>query len=964
MTGSERTTAIERHWIDWDRPMLPGAAAWLIDRYRGEDGVVDMQGVLCVLPGRRAGRVLTALLAAACDEQGLAFVPPRTITPGTLTAVLPADEAPMATGAEQVFAWLEALKQCAAGEVEALLPSPPEEDDVLAWHELARTIDGLHEELAGENLTFADVPVRAECLEMFAEGDRWRALAAVARRYHDVLASCGLDDPHAAQRAQLETRGVDRTAEIILIGVTELNAAQRAIVSAVGERATALIHAPSSLADHFDALGCVVPEAWADAEIVLDDERIAVTETPADQAQAAISAIAAFDGARAADQITIGVSDASLVGPVMLAADWAGLQVHSAAGTELRRSAPFRLLEAIAGWLADGRFASLAALVRHPDLESWLMRRTGRTAAGASRGVTDWLTLLDRYFSDHLHERPAGRWLGEPERRQRLRLVWNEVHALLSPLAGADRPLGAWSGPVLEVLGSVYAHLEPQRAGAHERAAIAACLNLHEVLARQARVKEALQPRTDAATAIGLLLAEAATETVASDVRADQIEMLGWLELHLDPAPALILLGVNDGRIPEAVSADLFLPDALRKALGLMRSNDRRYARDAYLLQAIVRSREQMTIISGRRDARGEPLQPSRLLLACDDETLVARIRRLCAAGDDVDEEQAARALPIGAPPCGPVSAFTVPALPPDLPAPRSMTVTEFRTYLACPYRYALQRLIGLETVADDAAELDALQFGTLAHEVLERFGSDPEIRESDDPGEIEAYLLRALRQVQQRRYGRDPMPAVRLQMARLEQRLRRFASLQAGLRSEGWAIEHTEFTFAPETKLDIPDEEPMPIRGQIDRIDVNIKTGRRRIIDYKTGERGETPFQAHHGRKTLPKDGETVWRDLQLPLYHYLARRNGIVGNIELAYIVLPKKADDVAVRIADWRPEHLEAAVNTARTIVRDIRAGRFVMKPEFARPLDPFARICQTFAFGDEGEIMADPDSEEEP
>jgi len=950
--------------MDWDRPLLPAAATWLIDRYRRDEDLVDMRGVFCVLPGRRAGRVLIALLAAACDEQGLAFVPPRIITPGTLTAVLPASEAPMATGAERVFAWLQALKQCAAGEIEALLPLPPEEGDLLAWHELARTIDALHEELAGENVTFADVPIRAECLEMFAEGDRWRALAAVARRYHDVLASCGLDDPHAAQQAQLETRGVDRTAEIILIGVTELNAAQRAVVSAAGERAIAIIHAPSSLADHFDAVGCVVPAPWADAEIALDDEQIIVAEAPADQAQAALRAIAALDGARAADQITIGAGDVSLLDPVMRAAGWAGLQVHSAAGTELRRTAPFRLLEAIAGWLADGRFASLAALVRHPDLESWLMRRTGRTAAGASRGVTDWLTLLDRYFSDHLHERLAGEWLGETERCRRLRLVWNEVHALLSPLAGADRALGAWSGPILEVLGSVYADLEAQTASPHQRAAITACLKLRDVLARQAQVTEALQPRTDAATAIGLLLSEAVSETVASDVRADQIEMLGWLELHLDPAPALILLGVNDGRIPEAVSADLFLPDALRQALGLMRSNDRRYARDAYLLQAICRSREQLTIISGRRDARGEPLQPSRLLLACDDETLVGRIRRMCAAGDDADEERTARALPIGVPPCGSASTFTVPALPADLPEPRSMTVTEFRTYLACPYRYALQRLMKLEAVADDAAELDALQFGTLAHEVLERFGSDPEIRESDEPGEIEAYLLRALRHVQQRKYGRDPMPAVRLQMARLEQRLRRFASLQAKLRSEGWVIEHTEFTFAPETKLDIPGQEPMPIRGQIDRIDVNMMTGRRRIIDYKTGERGESPFQAHHGRKTLPEHGELPWLDLQLPLYHYLARQHGIGGEVELAYIVLPKKADDLAVRIADWRPEHIEAAVDVARTIVRDIRAGRFVMKPEFARPFDPFARICQTFTFGEDGETVADPDSEEEP
>ena len=46
------------------------------------------------------------------------------------------------------------------------------------------------------------------------------------------------------------------------------------------------------------------------------------------------------------------------------------------------------------------------------------------------------------------------------------------------------------------------------------------------------------------------------------------------------------------------------------------------------------------------------------------------------------------------------------------------------------------------------------------------------------------------------------------------------------------------------------------------------------------------------------------------------------------------------------------------------RPTRAGRFVIRPEFARPFDPFARICQTFTFGEDGETVADPDSEEEP
>ncbi|MDY7108204.1 MAG: hypothetical protein SYC29_06160, partial [Planctomycetota bacterium] len=137
MTGSETTTAIERHWLDWTRPLLPDAAAWLIERAGSADGIVEMQHLVCVTPGRRAGRILLALLAERCEAAGLAFVPPRTMTPGMLADLLPAGEEPIATGPERILAWLKALRSCAPRDLEALLPAPPREDDLLTWWELA-----------------------------------------------------------------------------------------------------------------------------------------------------------------------------------------------------------------------------------------------------------------------------------------------------------------------------------------------------------------------------------------------------------------------------------------------------------------------------------------------------------------------------------------------------------------------------------------------------------------------------------------------------------------------------------------------------------------------------------------------------------------------------------------------------------------------------------------------------------
>ena len=142
-------------------------------------------------------------------------------------------------------------------------------------------------------------------------------------------------------------------------------------------------------------------------------------------------------------------------------------------------------------------------------------------------------------------------------------------------------------------------------------------------------------------------------------------------------------------------------------------------------------------------------------------------------------------------------------------------------------------------------------------------------------------------------------------------------------------------------------------VRGTIDRVDRHEETGTWRIIDYKTSERGRGPTEVHHGRTTLPPPVEAQWLDLQLPLYHHFAPHLGITGTVELAYIVLSKTSVDILP--AGWTSGHLEAALEVARGVVRDIRAGQFDPNPSYGRVFDPFQRICQTLAFGaddDEG------------
>src|SRR6185369_8099645 len=86
-----------------------------------------------------------------------------------------------------------------------------------------------------------------------------------------------------------------------------------------------------------------------------------------------------------------------------------------------------------------------------------------------------------------------------------------------------------------------------------------------------------------------------------------------------------------------------------------------------------------------------------------------------------------------------------------------------------------------------------------------------------------------------------------------------------------------------------------------------------------KTGARAKDPESAHKGR--------AGWRDLQLPLYTLLARSLALRGKRELGYVCLGRDACEVGARMAsNWTDAHVGEALDKARAVARDVRAGKF--------------------------------------
>ncbi len=914
--------SISRIFINWDTPLLPQVARRLVERFgRGDN--IDLGSLIAVVPGGRAGRRLRELLV---DETGGRHVPPRIITVGDLPELLYEPQRPFADELAQRLAWGRALQSLDPTELNLLIQRSPDENDAAGWLAFAELLWRQHRELAAEGLDFSEVVERGTAVAQFNEVQRWQVLAEVQRRYLGILDELQLWDKQTARLVAIEQQEFTTDSDIALIGTTDLTKTHRRILNAVADRVTAFIHAPESWSERFDEHGCVIAEAWQDVDIEYDPSQLVVADGPVEQADEIAFALANLNGQYRVDEVCIGLTIDALAPHVQRILSECGVSSRWAGGSPIVRTSPCRLLAAAAESLVDDHTEAFAAFVRHPDVSAWLVLQDA---------APTWLSELDQFISDHIPVR-LGRWLSSGRGPSGLREVHRQVNELLEPLRGPARPLGEWSPPLLEFLDRIYGEMTFSAEDSAGQAVIQACEQLEQVLTRHASIPGGLSPGLTAAGAIRLTLAELSSATLPPPYDPSAVDLLGWLEVPLDDAPAAILCGVNEGLIPDSVNADPFLPDRLRTELGLT-DNARRYARDAHAFSALLHARSQVTLISGRRDARGDPLIPSRLLLAGSADRVADHVRDFYS-----------RRPASGRPPLAGVltatreaSGFSVPRPTPDADAPDVIRVTSLRDYLASPYRYYLRHILKLSEADDGIEELSAGAFGNLVHEVLSRFGTSA-ARGSRDAREIRAFLKSELQAVVRESYGDSPSMAVEIQAAQAEMRLEAFSEWQANWSASGWEIRFTEQPDGSEgIDFRVDGNRTVQLVGRIDRIDFHPAARQWMVFDYKTGENADGPAKTH-----LSGDD---WIDLQLPLYRHLAKTLGVDGDVQLAYLRLPRDTNAVSEQIAGWSADQLETADETARRVIASILDGQFweTLDNE-PRTLSEYAPICQDGVF----------------
>jgi hypothetical protein len=922
---------LQRVFLGWDRPILWSALDWLAAHFRQGDRW-DLSQLIIVLPSSLAGRRLLEYLVIQADEAKWYLLPPKICTMGSLPELLYRARRPLAGDAVQAMVWTEVLLKAPSAALEDWLFQVPDKSRIDEWLDLAKTISTMHRELASDDLDFATVAqlISDQQIAPLNEQKRWAALALLQREYWNRLDRLDLWDAQTARRIALQKKELNCPWQIVSIGNVDLNLIQKRFLQEIETTVTTLIGAPEKWKGGFDAAGCLVAEAWQTLDIPIENSQLLVAGNPADQSQVVTQLLQEMLERFDSKEITVGVPDATLIPYLQFQFEQTGLTVRYGPGVSLAESPPFKLMAALTTFLQGPTYANWASLLRQPAIESFLRRKLQLPA--------DWLISIDRYYHETLAREVPSPQSPQPEKRYAAaRSIAVEaaelLDELLQPLRGSSRPIWQWVDPVLHFLQELLADFEVSEEEPLAHLWLEGCRLLNELICSITAIPPDVQLPLSCAETLRWLMRQASGNQIPEPQDPQAIEMLGWLELMLDDTPALVMTGMALSVVPDAVHGDAFLPNQLRSSLGLM-DNERRWARDAYSFMVATQAREELKVVVGRLGAGGEPQLPSRLLFATNVEQIGPRTSHLLKPQPrSTSQKPSKRWQPLDEDQLLPIPEFVKPFVP------TALSVTDFKSYLTCPYRFYLDRVLRLEPLDDSSIELDARRFGTLVHDCLDKL-VDPTMCSCRDADRIFEFLKSELDKLVRVRFGNNKSAALEIQVAQAEQRLRVFSIEQAKRAEAGWVIKYTELKIEEgDAYFPVEGAEPMKLKGRIDRIDYNAESNTMAIWDYKTSDTFNEPKAAHLDARS----GE--WYDLQLPLYRHMIAKFREGDFLQVGYITLPRKLADIKFRVADFSETELAAADVRAAEIITQIRAGIFgppVFPPPY--PIDPYAAICQ--------------------
>jgi ATP-dependent helicase/nuclease subunit B len=990
---------VERVFIGWERNFLPSVCQYLLEHYKKEYSTgpaLALDNSLLVLPTRRAVRRLTDLLLTACLKNKITFLEPEFHTPGSLPGWLFTNltnsfskqqkhknqdfisykSEKVLNQTQSILLMLEAINRIAKERLQILsikyVPTPGTETTYAIFFELAHTVLVLGKELFGANLTFQKVKDYiknnndAEILYC-----KWDVLHEIYEQYLSIIHTTGKIDPLTYHFSLKNIYGKDASElllnrnpqlqsttnkNVILLGVHELiqSTVDLLHISINHDFLSlkSLVFAPAELHQGFTEYGTLNTSFWYryQPEYTLDDFSILDHEMkePA-KVLDILNKLPQYN----LNEITIGIGNPQTSSLLQNSLKDFSICNHLAAGSSLNKIPLITLLQQLLYFAKNEFNKDLLSLIKHPLCSRFLEREFFNKF---KRSITP-VSVLEKFFLKYSVDT-----LQDAIKNQECRYLDTDAYTLLLILKNELLIFFGNEKLTLQSAASRLMLVIEKLTATNDLKTSSDLLNLEPVFDKLQEIYESqvIHEPVTLNCFLDFFLRILSEIHIPEEFQENSLEILGWLELSLDDAKALIITGFNDGRVPGSNYEDAYLPDSLREALCLP-SDTSRFARDNYLLATLLNSKEYTHFICSKFDKQNTPLMPSRLLYT----TSKAAQKVILLFYEKIHSSTlAAHKALVKTSPSEKNLFIHFVTQPTEKVSLTTVSATGITDYLQCPFRFYLKHILKIPPLSERTIELQPYEIGTLLHKCLSDFGNSS-LTKSTAADVIYKFLNDSYDTLIKKHFSYDLSPIIEFQLFIAKKRLSTFAEWQAEQVQEGWNIVKVEYPLTlPFNTFGQDNLSPNSIiSARIDRIDYHSQTNTLRIIDYKFSDKDKIPESTHRYGPRLQKK----WKNLQLPVYYFgllqelKNQQSSVLQSIsqsEQQKIVLAffnLSGNTTPFVTAEWTEEDLFTAKQCINKVLLGIHEGCFwPANDEYTKinSFDPYALL-----FPEEGDNARD-------
>jgi CRISPR/Cas system-associated exonuclease Cas4 (RecB family) len=425
------------------------------------------------------------------------------------------------------------------------------------------------------------------------------------------------------------------------------------------------------------------------------------------------------------------------------------------------------------------------------------------------------------------------------------------------------------------------------------------------------------------------------------------IQIMGMLETRALDFDNIIILSVNEGVLPSGSSVSSFIPFSLREAYGLPSINHQESIY-AYHFYRLLQRAENVTFVYNSNSTGLRSGEMSRFLLQmkytpglCPEFTdLNFAIRTASDISDTVVRTPAHSRLLR--------SRFENKMLSPSA----------INTWLGCRMKFYFQYINGLYEPDEPVTEIDPAALGSMLHDMMSgfylRFKGKEVPREyilsiPEGSREMSAMIENAINQQFNREPGFIPEGKEIIVREVLAEYLKRV--LKADLACTPFRILHLEekFSFTVDTGNGVK----IAAGGKIDRID--LKDGKIRIVDYKTGTISDTIPSVQSLFEDDRKKDHDAWLQILLyceafisvnsnhPVYPLIYRiKKADTGKLN-GYLLIKDGSETIVDDYRELRHEFLSGLNEVVRKIFSDDENFTMTKISWGKCPYCPFRSLC---------------------